>query len=81
MKPRFPLSHRARYQKQKDHGGENPNHKGGRSSDRRIDDKTETDPAVSSCRDPAVLVDAGHRLTFMRGTEELTSPCVSPTEA
>jgi len=24
-----------------------------------IDDKTESDPAVSSCRDPAVLVDAG----------------------
>src|SRR6266571_7281140 len=60
MKPRFPLSHRAHYQRRTDHQGENPNREGGRSVDRHHRPKPATDPAVSNCRDPAVLVDAGH---------------------
>src|SRR6266568_7118496 len=59
MKPRFPLSHRAHYQRRTDHQGENPNREGGRSVDRHHRPKPATDPAVSNCRDPAVLVDAG----------------------
>src|SRR5205085_3642249 len=59
MKPRFPLSHRACHQRRTDHQTENPNHKGGRSDDRHHRPKPATDPAVSNCRHPAVLVDAG----------------------
>src|SRR5205085_6139880 len=60
MKPRFPLSHRARHHRRRDHETENPNRKGGRPIDRHHRPKPATDPAVSNCRHPAVLVDAGH---------------------
>jgi len=56
MKLRFPLSHRARYQRPKeDDEGENQNRKGRRPVGRHHRPEPETDPAVLSCRDPAVL--------------------------
>jgi hypothetical protein len=67
MKLRFPLSHRARYQKQKETTGDRtqtPKEGGLRTA--AIDDKPETEPAVSSCRDPAVLVDAGQHHSAAR---------------
>ena len=62
--PRFPPSHRACYEKQRNKtASQNPTHKGRRSADRPIVQNRDPYPTVSSCRHPTVLVDAGQEVT------------------